>query len=113
MKRAELILGWLAAVLFGGEMVYIFVGGFVAPQSAVADLVLFGGIAVLLAVGVTLDTVRDSLAGRWLLTLATLAMLGLTAISFLASLFVPAVAALLAAIFAYVRPRERHPVPVR
>lgn len=112
MKRVEFVLGWLAAVLIGAEIAYILIGGFVAPQSAGADLVLFGVPTALLAVGVTLDTARNSLAGRWLLTLATLFVLGLTAISFLASLFIPAAAALVATVLAYARPRERPRVPV-
>ncbi|HLY29406.1 MAG TPA: hypothetical protein VKQ36_00130 [Ktedonobacterales bacterium] len=106
-RLIEFVMGWLAILLAAAIAAYTFFGGFIEAGSVKSDLLIFGGVLAVMALGVTIDVLPGWWPGRLLLGLGTLAFLAITAISFIALLFVPAILALLATIAAFVRPFVR------
>jgi hypothetical protein len=105
LSRIDLAAGWLAVLLGAAIALFTWVGGFIAPQSVFVDVFIFGLILLLIAVGVTLDAVAPTPAARVvarvILTTGTFLLVGVTAISFIAFLFAPALLAFVATLFAY------------
>lgn len=108
LQRLELLFGWLAVVLGGAVLAFTYYGNFIAADSIQRDVLVFRSVLGVLALGVSLDGLFGWLVGRLLLVLATLALLVITAISFISFLYPPAFLALGAAILAFARPHLGH-----
>lgn len=107
LRWVELALGWLAVLLAAAIAAFTYYGGFIAPGSEARDLLGFGCVVTLIALGVTVDSMLNWMAGKIVLALATLAFLGITAISFVSFLYLPAILTLLATVLAFARSAAR------
>jgi len=106
LSRVELILGWLAVLLGAAVAAFTYYGAFIDSHSIQRDLVVFGVVLGMIAVGVTADGLFRWPLGRILLGVATLALLAITAISFVSFLYAPALLAIGATVLAFVRPYQ-------
>jgi hypothetical protein len=106
-RAIELAAGALTVIAGVAIMLPIWLGGFIAPQSVVADLLAYGMMLLLVALGVTLDVLAPTIAVKIvalvMLTLGALALAGWFVISFIISFGLPALLALIATALAYVR----------
>lgn len=107
-RGIELAAGALAVISGVAVMLPIWLGGFIAPESVVADLLIYGLMLLLVAVGVTLDvqastTLVAKVVALLLLTLGAVALTGWFAISFIISFGLPALLAIIATVLAYAR----------
>ncbi len=88
-------------------MFSIWLGGFIASQAVVVDLLVYGLMLLLVALGVTLDllapTMATSVVALVMLTLGTLTLTGWFAISFIVTFGLPALLAILATALAFIR----------
>src|SRR5579862_374105 len=110
LRWVELLLGWLAILTSAAIAVYIYIylGAAIPTESLKSDLLGFGAVVAVMALGVTLDSLLNWLPGRVLLGLATLAFLAITAFSFISFFFLPAFLAVATTILAFVRPYVRN-----
>ena len=99
----ELIFGWLSVLVGAAVLIISYVGGFIAPESVQQDMIGFSVILVILAVGVSLDVLKSSLATSVLLVIGALAMLATVVISFVTFLLPAGFFAAAAAVIAFVR----------
>ncbi len=107
IRGIEVAAGWLAVISGAALAFMIWQGGFIAPESTIVDLVVFGFILLLVAVGVTLDALAPTWAVRTvalsLLTIGVLALTFIFVISFIIELGIPVLLAIIATVLAYVR----------
>ncbi len=107
LRVIEAVAGGLAIIIGAGLMLSIWLGGFIAPQAVVADLLAYGLMLLLVALGVTLDllarTMATSVVALVMLTLGALTLTGWFAISFIVTFGLPALLAIIAAALAYIR----------
>ncbi|HET9109506.1 MAG TPA: hypothetical protein VFN78_01650 [Ktedonobacterales bacterium] len=103
LRIVELVTGWLAVATSVAIALNVWLGGFIAPQSVVVDLVTFALLLTVIAWSVTVESMTGSLTARIILTLAALALAGVFVISFLIELGVPALLALCATLIAWTR----------
>lgn len=103
----ELVAGALTVISGVAIMLPIWLGGFIAPQSVVADLLAYGMLLLLVVLGVTLDVLAPTIAVKIvalvMLTLGALALMGWFAISFIVTFGLPALLAIIATALAYIR----------
>ena len=104
LRLIQLVLGWLAVILAGPVVAFIYFGGYIAPDAVRVDLIGSGVLLLALAVGVTTDSIFDFLPGRILLALATLVYTAIAATSFVLFLLPSAGLAILATAIAFIRP---------
>ena len=101
----EAATGGLTVITGAGLALSIWLGGFIAPEAVVSDLVGFALILALIAVGVTLDIAAStrvaSAVARTFLIIGALAMLVVSALSFIVYFAVPALLAVATAVFAF------------
>lgn len=106
-RAIELAAGALAIISGVAIMLSIWQGGFIAPQSVIADLLAYGMMLLLVALGVTLDVLAPTMAAKVvalvMLTLGALTLTGWFAISFIVMFGIPALLAIIATVLAYVR----------
>lgn len=114
-RGIELALGALAVISGAVIMGSIWLGGLIAPESVFPDVIGYGLMLLVVALGVTLDVLAPTGATKAvaliLLTLGTMALLGWFAISFIVSFGAPAILALIVTALAYIRLSERPIAP--
>ncbi len=112
IRGIELAAGALGVISGVAVMLPIWLGGLIAPQSVIADLLAYGLMLLLVALGVTLDVLATATATKVvalvMLTFGTLLLTGWFVISFITSFGLPALLAIVATALAYVRLSSRH-----
>jgi hypothetical protein len=111
VRAIELAAGALAVISGALIMGSIWLGGLIDPNAVVSDLIGYGMMLLLIALGVTLDLLAPTRATKAvalvMLTLGTLALTGWFVISFIVEFGAPALLAIIATILAYIRLSER------
>ncbi|HEX9038801.1 MAG TPA: hypothetical protein VF808_17600 [Ktedonobacterales bacterium] len=106
-RGIELAAGWLAVIAGVAIMGDIWLSGFIDPSAVVADLLAYGLMLALIALGVTLDVQAPNGATKAvalvMLTLGTLALTGWFVISFVVLFGAPALLAIIATALSYAR----------
>ena len=105
IRGIELAAGALAVISGAALMLSIWQGGFIAPNSVAADLLIYSIMLALVAVGVALDLLAPTAAARAtaliLLTIGALLLTGWFVISFVPFFGIPALLAIVATALAY------------
>lgn len=103
VRIVEFLAGWLAVASGAAILLFIWRGGFIAPESVALDVTIFGLILAIIALSVTLESVTGSLVARITLAIGAVALMGVFVVSFLAELALPTLLALGATFMAFSR----------